>query len=89
MKLATAREDTHPLDVIPIYEREVFSQIEAKKNATDRRAVELMSRVRRLTDSADQPHLFDDLLIRVRTEHKRKRNLMALLDSANWTHPRR
>lgn len=84
LALARAREDTHPLDAIGVYEPEVLSLIERKQNATYRQAVQLLGRIRRLAAQAGQPDRFDDLLRRVRTEHGRKRNLVALLDQQGW-----
>jgi uncharacterized Zn finger protein len=82
--LARARERTHPLDAIEVYEREVFAQIDRKRNDAYRSAVDLMARVRALADTAGQPERFETLLTRVRTEHKAKRNLKALLDQKTW-----
>jgi len=84
LTLARAREDTHPLDAIGVYEPEVFALIERKQNATYRQAVQLLGRIRRLAAQADRMDRFDDLLRRVRTEHGRKRNLVALLDQQGW-----
>ncbi|MCY4368726.1 MAG: SWIM zinc finger family protein [bacterium] len=84
LTLARAREQTHPLDAIAVYKPEVLDQIDRKKTPAYKKAVELMDRVRRLADAADEPHHFTDLLDRVRTEHSRKRNLKALLDGRGW-----
>lgn len=84
LTLARARERTHPLDAIAIYEPEVISQIERVKTTAYRTAVDLMERIRRLADAAGEPHRFTDLLDRVRTEHWRKRNLKKLLDDRGW-----
>lgn len=84
LTLARARESTHPLDAIDVYEREVFTQIDRKRNDAYRSAVELMARIRRLADTAGEPERFHTLLTRVRIEHKAKRNLKALLDQKPW-----
>lgn len=52
MTLARARESTHPLDAVPIYERAVAAQIETKKNGGYRAAADLLSRIRTLTANA-------------------------------------
>lgn len=85
MTLARAREATHPLDAIPIYERAIAAQIDSKKNGGYRAAVELLSRVRTLATSADEPARFTELLATVTATHARKRNLMALIDKKRWT----
>ena len=84
LTLARAREDTAPLDAIGVYEREVFAQIEVKKNHTYRQAVELLGRIRRLAAQAGQPERFASILARVRGEHGRKRNLIKLIDQKGW-----
>lgn len=85
MTLARARETTHPLDAIPIYERRVAAQIDTKKNGGYRAAVDLLARIRTLTDKAGEPQRFSELLAAVTAEHARKRNLMALIGKKQWT----
>ncbi len=80
LALAKAREADHPLDSISVYEREMESQIETKTNRGYRAAVDWLARIRRLASEAGEPGRFDELLNRVRQQHKPKRNLMALLD---------
>jgi uncharacterized Zn finger protein len=84
LTLARAREDTHPLDAIGVYEPEAFALIEVKKNGAYRQAVDLLSRIRRLARQAEQPQRLEEILQRVRAEHGRKRNLMKLLDKKGW-----
>jgi len=84
LTLARAREADHPLDSISVYEREVESQIDTKTNRGYRAAVDCLARIRRLASEAGEPGRFDELLGRVRQEHKPKRNLMALLDKPGW-----
>lgn len=84
LTLARTREDAHPLDAVGVYEREVFEVVEDKNNAAYRQAVELLGRIRRLANQAEQPQRFDDILHRLRTEHGRKRNLMQLIDEKGW-----
>lgn len=82
--LARAREATHPLDSVGVYARQVLDLIDRKKTPAYRAAVDLMARVRRLAVAAGRPEVFDDLLERVRTEHRAKRNLRDLLDQRGW-----
>lgn len=84
LTLARAREAAHPMDAAGVYEREVFEVVEDKNNAAYRQVVELLGRIRRLAGQAAQPRRFDDILRRVRTEHRRKRNLMQLIDEKGW-----
>jgi uncharacterized Zn finger protein len=84
LTLARAREDDHPLDVIPVYEREALAQIETKKKRGYRNAVEHLARIHRSAERAGEPDQFDRVLADVRSTHKLKRNLMALLDERGW-----
>ncbi len=84
LPLARAREATHPLDAIGVYEREALAQIDTKKNDGYRNAVKHLASVRRLADAAGDPGVFARLLARVRAGHRPKRNLMALLDAEGW-----
>jgi uncharacterized Zn finger protein len=84
MNLARAREATHPLDAIPIYERAVATQIGTKNNSGYRAAVDLLARIRTLATKAGESERFSELLASVTAEHARKRNLMALIDSKRW-----
>ena len=84
MTLARAREKTHPLDAIDVYGPEVLALIDRKKTSYYESAVDLLYRIRCLADSADEPERFTELLERVRTEHRAKRNLKKLLDERGW-----
>ena len=84
MNLARAREATHPLDAIPIYERAVATQIGTKTNGGYQAAVDLLSRIRTLATQAGELERFSELLACITAEHARKRNLMALIDSKRW-----
>lgn len=84
MTLARAREATHPLDAINVYEPEVFALIDQKKNGAYRSAVDLMARIKRLSAAAGESERFQAVLHRARTEHRAKRNLKAMLDKKGW-----
>jgi hypothetical protein len=84
MDLAATREATHPLDAIDVYEPQVIRSIEAKNNKAYTAAIALMTRIRRLADSAGVPERFDALVAIARTAHKPKRNLQKLLDQQGW-----
>ena len=84
MALARAREKSHPLDAVSVYEPEVLDLIDMRKTHYYESAVELMDRIRRLATAAGDPDRFAALLERVRTEHRAKRNLKKLLDRRGW-----
>lgn len=84
MQLARAREQSHPDDAIPIYEREVESLIEKKKDAGYRDAVKVMMHIDSLLARLERPDAFGDFVERVRTVHGRKTNLMRRLTAKGW-----
>jgi len=84
LELAQRREDTHPLDAIPLWQAEIERAVSAKNNASYAQAVELMDRVRRLMIAAERPEAFGSCAADVRVRHKPKRNLMKLLDQRGW-----
>lgn len=84
LRLARTREVEHPLDAIPIYEREANAQIDTKNNGGYQAAADHLSRIRRLATAAGDPELFNDLVTDIRARHKAKRNLMALLERRGW-----
>ncbi len=84
MDLAATRESKHPIDAIDVYEPQVLRSIEAKNNQAYAAAIQLMSRIRRLAESAGVPERFDALVVIARTAHKPKRNLQKLLNEQGW-----
>ncbi len=85
LTLARAREGTHPLDAIPIYQRAAAAQIATKRNGGYRTAVDLLARIRMLANKAGEPQRFSELLAGITAEHARKRNLIALIDKKCWS----
>ena len=84
MTLARTREKTHPSDAMDVYEPRVLELINQKKNYAYQSAVDLMDRIPRLADAANDPDRFRSLLERVRPEHRAKRNPKRLLDAKGW-----
>ena len=84
LTLARAREETHSLDAVVVYEAAALEIIDRKDAKQYQSAVDLMVRLRRLADSAGRPDRFASLLEQVRTEHKAKRKLKGLLDAQGW-----
>lgn len=82
--LARAREDTHPLEAVDVYERQALARINLPSNHDYRDAVDLLARIRRLADQAGRPDRFTALLDRIRAEHSRKTNLRRLLEDQGW-----
>ena len=84
LTLAASRQHDHPLDAIPIYKRAALAAINTKNNKGYATAVDHLGRLRQLAERAGDPSLFVALIAEIRTKHKPKRNLMALLDRNRW-----
>ena len=84
LSLAGARQQTHPLDAIPIYQRAALAAIDTKSNRGYETGVSYLAKIRQLAQQAGEPSIFVTLIAEVRTAHKPKRNLMALLDRKRW-----
>ena len=84
LTIARAREESHPLDAIVVYESAALAIIDRKVAKQYQSAVDLMVRIGRLADSAGKADRFTSLLEHVRIEHKAKRKLKALLDAQGW-----
>lgn len=84
MRLANIRQDEHPNQAIPIFQREVEELIDTKNNRGSADAVAMMAHVRTLLANAGRPDDFGSYAAAVRTFHRPKRNLMKLLDQRGW-----
>ena len=78
LRLAEAREKTHPVDAIPIYLRHAEALIGAKNNRAYEEAVRHLKKVKALHLALGQPHEWSAIHARLCAEHKAKRNFMAL-----------
>lgn len=84
LRLAAAREDTHPAEAIPIYEREVEAIIAGKNNAAYTEAARMMDHIQELHHRSGTSNAFEPFVARIRATHRAKRNLMKLLDESGW-----
>jgi uncharacterized Zn finger protein len=82
--LARRRGDEHPLEVIPIWKREVERSIATKNNHGYQEAVEAMVTIERLMAAAGIAEEFAAYAASVRVAHKPKRNLMKLFNARGW-----
>jgi uncharacterized Zn finger protein len=64
-----------------VYERQVEQVIAGRSNDAYRAAVELMGEVRSVLEQQERRDAFAHYVARVREQHKRKRNLVRLLDA--------
>jgi uncharacterized Zn finger protein len=84
MKMAVLREPKHPEDSLEVYRAQVEPLINQKNNDSYRDAVELLRKVRGIMKRLDQESEFAQYVESVRAAHRRKRNLMKLLDAEKW-----
>jgi uncharacterized Zn finger protein len=84
MALAERREEEHPEDAVPIYQRHVDLTLRHAHKDAYVDAVKLLKRVRQAMRRAGTGQAFRDYLHSIRAAHARKRNFMRLLDRANW-----
>jgi uncharacterized Zn finger protein len=80
LELAARRRRSHPRDALRVYERQVEVAIEGRDKRAYQEAVALMDHVRSVHEQLDDVDAFDQYVARVREQHKRKRNLVKLLD---------
>ncbi len=81
MELANNRKNTHPEEVIPIYQKALETTIDRKNNEAYREVIELLKIIEPLMTNFKKKDKFLDYLNSIRTTHKPKRNLMKLLQS--------
>jgi len=80
LTLAERLRDPQPREALVIYREQVEPTINRKTNADYRHAVELLSTVRELMARTGRADEFPGCLQEVRDAHRRKRNLMKLID---------
>jgi uncharacterized Zn finger protein len=81
MKLAALREQEHPQDALSIYRERIAPLVEMTNNDAYEQAVELLHRISKLMDRLERGTEFDDYLIALRVEFKRKRNFIKRLEA--------
>jgi uncharacterized Zn finger protein len=80
LQLAARREKDHPEDAISVYRSRIEAAIEQKNKKAYREARDLLIKVRELMRRLDREPEFAAYLDSIRAAHRRKRNLMALLE---------
>jgi uncharacterized Zn finger protein len=80
LELAARREQEHPEEALAIYEKRIEPLIEQANYAAYKAAYELLVRVRDLMQRLDREAEFEEYLMLLRAEYKRKRNFMKLLE---------
>jgi uncharacterized Zn finger protein len=82
LELAAAREDAHPADSATVYKQWIEPTIERKDKASYADAIALIERAGSALDRLGRAGELDELVDDVRARHRRKRNLIALMDAA-------
>ena len=84
LALAKCREKTHPEDSVRIYREHVGSLLRNTGDSVYQEAVGTLEKIRTLLVRSDKEAAFPTLLTEIRATHRRKRNLMKLLDKKGW-----
>lgn len=80
LELAARREEEHPEEALAVYEGKIEPLIEQTNNVAYEEAYELLAKMGALMRRLDRETEFEEYLELIRTEYKRKRNFMKLLE---------
>lgn len=80
LKLAGLREKNHPRDAIAVYQKRIGPIVDRTDNNAYAEAAGLLRRVDKLMNKLGEKTKFKQYLASIRTEYKRKRNFMKLLE---------
>jgi len=84
LKLADRRQQTHPADVLPLYQREIEPLIQQTNNTAYANAISFLHKVHDLMLRLNQQAEFQALVAHLRQTYKAKRNFIALLHQQKW-----
>ncbi len=84
LRLAERRQQTHPADALPLYQREIEPLIQQTNNTAYASAVSFLQKVHGLMLRLNQQVEFGALVAHLRQTYKAKRNFIALLDQQKW-----
>ena len=84
LTLAELREQNHPADAVKIYRTHVDSLLRNTGNSVYEEAVRILEKIPALLARSGEDAAFRPLMTEIRARHKRKRNLMKLLDGKGW-----
>jgi len=80
LRLADASLKNHPERSLPVYQELIAPTLARTNNAAYDEAIKLLGKMRKAMLSLDRVPEFDDYLVALRVEYKRKRNFIKLLD---------
>lgn len=81
LRLADATAKDHPERALPVYKELIAPTLAPTNNAAYDEAIKLLRKLRHVMSDLNRSAEFDDYLVALRVEHKRKRNFIKLLDS--------
>lgn len=84
LELAKRREKTHAADSVEIYRSHIAGILQQTGNRAYEEAVKYLERLRKLLLGSGREAAFADFVGDIRKTHKRKRNLMKMLDHKAW-----
>ena len=84
LKLAERRQQTHPADALPLYQREIEPLIQQTNNTAYANAISFLHKVHDLMLRLNQQAEFQVLVAHLRQTYKAKRNFIALLNQQKW-----
>lgn len=80
LRLAELREKNYPADAIEVYKEQVGPIVRQTNNNAYREAVGLIKKIQKLMKKLGWNKQFQEYISCIRTEYKRKRNLIAMID---------
>jgi hypothetical protein len=82
LRLAEARQKTHPAQALPVYWRLIDSTLETADRRAYAAAVRLLKRARDAATAGGELEAFEARLVGLRERHRRRPSLIAMLDKA-------
>jgi uncharacterized Zn finger protein len=82
LRLAEARQKTHPAQALPVYWRLIDSTLQTADRRAYTAAVRLLKRARDAAKAGDEVDAFEARLAALREQHRRRPSLIAMLDKA-------
>ena len=84
LQLAELREASHPADALTVYRERLPDVLPATGSGDYPRAIALIGKIGTLLTTLDRSSDFPPFVAALRTQHKRKRTFIALLDQKKW-----
>lgn len=87
LDLASRRRDEYPAEVLEVLLQQVDRSLQVTHQHAYEEAVGLMKSARELFEALGVPQDFHGYVRQIREKHKRRRNLLKLIDRQGWTPP--